>query len=100
MNDKDSDKTGPIYAVIIDLYSTSLYEVLVYETIKKLYKMANSNLPSDGQLILPKIMFATNHAYQEVCQSYWDAKGIEHMIEQPIEESGWKLIQHILLASP
>ena len=60
MNDKDSDKTGPIYAVIIDLYSTGLHEVLVFEIIKKLYKMANSNLPSNGQLILPKIIFATN----------------------------------------
>ena len=55
----------PIFAAIVELHYTSFNKTLVLSKIQKLYKLANSSLPSDAQLILPKIIFASDLAANE-----------------------------------
>ena len=47
MSNKISCVTGTLNAVIVDCYPPSKNQINVDETIKKLYKLANSSLPSD-----------------------------------------------------
>lgn len=80
VNEKDDFTTVPVLALIVDLYSPSSKEIPVFETIKKLYKLANTGMRSDRQLILPKVILASDHAFKEDFQYYWNSKGIEHLI--------------------
>ena len=71
MNKTESTKTVPIFAMIIDFSDTSIQGVILCDTIKKLYKLANSSLPGDRQLILPIFIFTSELASDEGFCKHW-----------------------------
>ena len=80
MNNKDSTERVPKFAMLFDFYHSSTHAIILYETIKKLCKLAHFSLPSGRRLILAIFVLASELASKESFCKHWNAQVFDHLI--------------------
>ena len=76
MRDTQTGLQVPIDAIVLDFDFSRIKGLHAVHSIEKLFKLANSSLPIDEQLVLPKIIFATELGDQTDFCEYWLAQGV------------------------